>query len=168
MKKLFFSIFLKLFVVATNLYAIQNVSKVPTTTKEIEFTLEVLESVGVEPLWLDFGNILKNSNFLYKAQSYLNIEGKFKEDMYVSTSFDEGIREGDYTKIQIGLENTTNSSTNEKLDVYIKNMEKQIIKMDETKLPVLGEIRNVGNIELGKYNKTIKMNVVLTPVSPIK
>lgn len=167
MKRIFFSIFLKLFVITTNLYAIQSMSGIPKTTKEIEFTLEVLDGVNVEPLWLDFGNILKNSNNLYTAQSYLNIEGKFQEESYISTFFDEGVKEENYTKLEVGLEENQNI-TNDKIDVYIKNVENQIIKQGDTKIPIIGEIRSVGDIKLGRYSKNVRMNVIITPISPIK
>lgn len=168
MRRVFFSIFLKLFIITINLYAVQTVTGIPTTRKEIEFTLEVLDSVHVEPLWLDFGNILKNSNKLYKAQSYLNIEGKFQGENYITTSFNGGVKEGDYTKLQIELDNSTSSIPNKSLDVYIKNIENQIIKPGDTKIPIIGEVRSVGNIELGKYSRTVRMDVIMTPISPIK
>lgn len=168
MKQLFFSIFLKLFIVTINLYAAQTGTKIPITTKEIEFTLEVLDGVKVDPLWLDFGNILKNSTVLYKAQTYLNIEGKFQENTYITTSFAEGTQEGNYTKLKIKAENNNSSAINNEIDVYIKNIENQIIRPGDTKIPIVGEIRSVGNVDLGKYNKTTRMSIIMTPVSPIK
>lgn len=157
-----FSIILK-FLYGTSLLAMT--SDIPTTTVDIKFDLEVTDTVKVEPVYLDFGNILKNSNQKVTAQSYFNLSGGFEQDMLVSTSYNEGQSEGDYTKVEVPK---LNGGSSDKLDVYLYNIKNRILSSGEYKIPVIGEIREVGNIELGKYEKTLKMNVEIQPISPIK
>lgn len=157
---LLFSIFLKGLNVEASV--LKN-SNVPTTTKEIKFELEVTDSLKVDPVYLDFGNILKNSSDLRIAQSYFDLSGTFKKDMLITTSYSEGDVEGDYTKIQ--LVKNENGVMNI-LEVYLKNLKSKILSSGEYKVPIVGEIRKVGDISLGKYEKTIKMNVEIQPISP--
>lgn len=154
-----FSIFLKFLNVEASI--LKN-SNVPITTKDIEFELEVTDSLKVDPVYLDFGNILKNSNKLNTAQSYFCLSGAFKQDMLVTTNYSEGAREGEYTKIQVPKKDSESSS--DILDVYLKNINSSILSTGEYKIPVVGEIRKVGDISLGKYEKTIRMNVEIQPV----
>ncbi len=139
--------------------------KIPIATAEIEFELEVTDTVKVEPVYLDFGNILKNSNNLNTAQSYFNLSAGVKQDMLISTTYSEGIQEGEYTKIEVQKQG---GKPTDKLDVYLYNIKNNILTSGDYKIPIIGEIREVGDIELGKYEKTIKMDVMITPISPIK
>ncbi|WP_448820823.1 hypothetical protein [Cetobacterium sp.] len=159
---LLFSIFLKFLNIEASL--LKN-SDIPTATVDIRFDLEVTDTVKVEPVYLDFGNILKNSNKLNTAQSYFNLSASFRQDMIVSTSYDTGTLEGEYTKITIAKADGTPS---DKLDVYLHNIKDRILSKGEYKIPIVGEIREVGNVSLGKYEKTIKMNVEIQPISPIR
>ena len=159
---LLFGIFLKFLNIEASI--LKN-SNVPTTTVSIDFELEVTDSLKVDPVYLDFGNILKNSNHRITAQSYFNLSKVADQDMLISTSYNEGKLEGDYTKIEVPK---LNGGSSDKLDVYIYNIKDRILSSGEYKIPVVGEIREVGNIELGQYEKTLRMNVVIQPISPIK
>lgn len=138
---------------------------IPTATAEIEFELEVTDTVKVEPVYLDFGNILKNSNTLNTAQSYFNLSAGFKQDMLITTTYSEGVQVGEYTKIDVPKQG---GKSTDKLDVYLYNIKDRVLSSGEYKIPIIGEIREVGDIELGKYEKTIKMDVIITPISPTK
>lgn len=159
---LLFGIFLKFLNIEASI--LKN-SNVPTTTVSIDFELEVTDSLKVDPVYLDFGNILKNSDRLNTTQSYFNLSAGFQQDMLISTSYVGGTIEGDYTKIVVPK---LNGTTSDKLDVYLHNIKNRILASGDYKIPVVGEIRKVGNIELGKYEKTIKMDVEIQPVLPIK
>lgn len=163
MKKIkLFSIILN-FLYGTSILA--TTSNIPTTTVDIKFDLEVTDTVKVEPVYLDFGNILKNSDRLNTAQSYFNLSAGFQQDMLITTSYVGGTVEGDYTKIVVPR---LNGNSSDKLDVYLHNIKNRILVSGDYKIPIVGEIRKVDNIELGKYEKTIKMDVEIQPVLPIK
>lgn len=156
-----FSVILN-FLCGTNLLAIT--PDVPTATVNITFNLEVTDTIKVDPVYLDFGNILKNSSELHTAQSYFNLSAGFQQDMLVSTSFNDGVNDGRYTKVEV---NKADGISSDVLNVYLHNIENKILKSGEYKIPVIGEIREVGDIALGKYEKTIKMNVEIQPILPI-
>lgn len=159
---LLFSIILKFLNVEAS---VLNNLNIPTTTVDIEFNLEVTDTVKVEPVYLDFGNILKNSNRLNTAQSYFNLSAGFQQDVLISTSYKDGVVDGEYTKITI---EKPNAAPSDRLDVYLYNIKDQILSRGEYKIPIIGEIREVGDIELGKYEKTTRMDVIIQPISPIK
>lgn len=159
---LLFSIFLKFLNIEASILKNPNI---PTTRVDINFELEVTDSLKVDPVYLDFGNILKNSNDLHTARSYFNLSGAFKQDMLVSTNYSEGKIEGAYTKIQVPKKEA--GLPTDVLEVYLKNIKSRIFSTGEYRIPIDGEIRQVGNIGLGKYEKTIEMNVEVQPVSPI-
>lgn len=138
---------------------------VPTAVAEVEFELEVTDTIKVEPVYLDFGNILKNSKTLNTAQSYFNLSASLKEDMLISTTYSEGTKSDDYTKIEIFKQG---GKPTDKLEVYLYNIKNSILSSGDYQIPIIGEIREVKDIELGKYEKTIRMNVELKPISPIK
>lgn len=160
---LLFSIFLKFLNVEASI--LKN-SNVPTTTKEIEFELEVTDSLKVDPVYLDFGNILRNSKDKRTSVAYFNLATTYTHDMLVSTSYQEGNIEGEYTKIEVPKKGDVNNLN--VLDVYLYNLNSQKLSAGLHKIPIIGEIREVGNISLGKYEKTIKMDVMIQPISPIK
>lgn len=155
---LLFSIFLKFLNVEASI--LKN-SNIPTTTKEIEFELEVTDSLKVDPVYLDFGNILKNSRDKQTSLAYFNLATTYDQNMLVTTSYQEGTIEGDYTKIQVPKKE--NGSAKDILDVYLYNLKSQTLSAGEHKIPIIGEIRSVGDISLGKYEKTVKMNVIINP-----
>lgn len=161
---LFFAIILNLLLENNLLIAkVINGVEVPTATEQIEFEIEVQGTINVDPVYLDFGNILKNSNDMVTANGYFNLAGAYTQDMFLSTSFEGGQIEGAYTKFQVSEKDPTSTDS---LDVYLYNIDSRILSSGETKIPVVGEIREVGNIALGKYEKTVKMNVLITPISP--
>lgn len=157
---LLFSIFLKFLNVEASI--LKN-SNIPTTTKEIKFELEVTDSLKVDPVYLDFGNILKNSNDKQTSLAYFNLATTYDQNMLVTTSYQDqdGTVEGDYTKIKVPKKENGNSE--DVLDVYLYNLKSQTLNAGEHKIPIIGEIRSVGNISLGKYEKTVKMNVIINP-----
>lgn len=163
MKKIkFFSIILN-FLYGTSLLAIA--SNIPTTTVNVKFDLEITDTIKVEPVYLDFGNILKNSDRLNTALSYFNLSAGFQRDMLISTSYTGGQVEGDFTKIVVPK---LNGSASDTLDVYLHNIKDRVLTSGEYKIPIVGEIRKVGNVGLGKYEKTIKMEVLVSPILPFK
>lgn len=160
---LLFSIFLKF--LNTEASILKN-SNVPTTTVDIEFELEVTDSLKVDPVYLDFGNILKNSKDKQTSVAYFKLATTYNQNMLVTTSYQGGVMEGDYTKIQVPKKE--NGSATDILDVYLYNLRSQSLSAGSYKIPVIGEIRNVGNISLGAYEKTVTMDVIIQPMSPIK
>lgn len=163
---IFFTMILS-FLLINNLVVakIINGVEVPTTTKEIEFELEVIDTVKIEPVHLDFGNILKNSTKLIGTTSYFELSGAYLQDMFISTSFQNGIEDGDYTKFEVFREGM---SSGDFLNVYLYNIKPRILSSGETRIPIVGEIREVGDIALGKYEKIVVMDIIIAPVSPIK
>lgn len=158
-----FSIILN-FIIVNIIYGVNSVN-LPITTENIEFELEVLDTVKVEPVFLDFGNILKNSNVLQTKVTYFNLAGAYKQDMLLTTKYSEGTVEGEYTKIQV-LKKKSGIAA-DVLDVYLYNINSRILTTGEYKIPIIGEIREVKDIGLGEYEKTIRMDVELQPISPI-
>lgn len=159
---LLFGIFLKFLNIEASI--LKN-SSIPTTTKEIEFELEVTDSLKVEPVYLDFGNILKNTKEKQTSIAYFNLSTTYEQNMLVTTSYPEGDVEGDYTKIKVPKKE--NPSSTDVLDVYLYNLSSQNLSAGSYKIPVIGEIREVKNVGLGKYERTIKMDVLIQPVLPI-
>lgn len=160
---LLFSIFLKFLNVEASI--LKN-SNVPTTTKEIEFELEVTDSLKVDPVYLDFGNILKNTKDKQTSVAYFNLATTYDQNMLITTSYQGGVIEGDYTKIEVPKK--TNASSTDVLDVYLYNLKSKNLSAGSYKIPVIGEIRSVGDISLGEYEKTIMMDVLVQPVLPTK
>lgn len=160
---LLFSIFLKFLNVEASI--LKN-SNVPTTTKEIEFELEVTDSLKVDPVYLDFGNILNNTKDKQTSVAYFNLATTYDQNMLITTSYQGGVIEGDYTKIEVPKK--INASSADVLDVYLYNLKSQNLSAGSYKIPVIGEIRSVGDISLGEYEKTITMDVLVQPVSPTK
>ena len=158
-----FSIFLKFLNVEASILKNPNV---PTTTKEIEFELEVTDSLKVDPVYLDFGNILKNSKDKQTAVAYFYLSSTYNKNMLVSTSYPEGDREKEYTRIKVPKKENPNAT--DVLDIYLYNLNSQNLSAGSYKIPIIGEIREVKDIGLGKYEKTTKMEVIVQPTSPIK
>lgn len=160
-----FSIILS-FIYGVIILAVTPGGTVPITGVDIVFEVEVSGGVKVEPVYLDFGNILKNSNKKQTSIAYFNISNTYIEDILVTTSYQDGIIEGDYTKIKVPKKGESISENN--LDVYLYNLKAQKFSAGTHKIPVIGEIREVGNISLGIYEKTIKMDVTIQPISSLK
>lgn len=138
----------------------------PTTDVELNFEVIVEDSidVGIEGAKLDFGNILKNSKQLQIAKGNIRFKTTYDKKMSITATFRDGQIEGDYTKFELFKDG---GNTGDTLDVYLHNVEKFILLKGEDTLPIIGEIREVGNITLGKYEKTIKVDLNISPVSPI-
>lgn len=164
-KIIFFSIVLNFLIIKNYLNGMTNALNIPIAEKRIEFELEVTDSLKVDPVHLDFGNILKNSRETQTATSYYLLSGTYNEDMFVRTSFKKGEIVQDYTKIKVFKKE--NGTANDYIDVYLKNLENKILSRGDHKIPVMGEIRSVGDIALGEYEETVIMDVEITPISPI-
>ena len=155
---LLFSIFLKFLDIEASI--LKN-SIVPTTTENIEFELEVTDTLKVDPVYLDFGNILRNSKNKKTSVAYFNLSSSYDQNMLVSTSYLDGSIEGEYTKIKVLKKE--NPDVGDFLDVYLYNLKSQNLNAGSHKIPIMGEIREVGNIALGEYEKTITMEVEINP-----
>ena len=155
---LLFSIFLKFLNIEASI--LKN-SNVPTTTENIEFELEVTDSLKVDPVYLDFGNILRNSKDKKTSVAYFNLSSTYDQNMLVNTSYLDGNIEGDYTKVRVSKKE--NADATDFLDVYLYNLKSQNLSAGTYKIPIIGEIREVGNIALGKYEKTVTMEVEINP-----
>lgn len=138
----------------------------PTTRTTLDFEVTVEDSidVGIEGAKLDFGNILKNSKDLQIAKGNIRLKTSADKKMSVTAAFRDGQVDGDYTKFELFKDGGT---TGDALDVHIRNVEKFILLKGEDLIPITGEIREVRNITLGKYEKTIKVDLNISPVSPI-
>lgn len=138
----------------------------PTTRTTLDFEVTVEDSidVGIEGAKLDFGNILKNSKQLQIAKGNIRLKTSADKEMSVTAAFRDGQLDGDYTKFELFKDGGT---TGDALNVHIRNVEKFILLKGEDLIPITGEIREVGNITLGKYEKTIKVDLNISPVSPI-
>lgn len=163
-KSIFFSVVLNFLILKNYLNGMTNNLNIPVAEKKIEFELEVTDSLKVDPVHLDFGNILKNTQDIQTATSYYLLSGTYKDSMFVKTSFRNGEKLQDYTKVKITKKE--NATKEDFIDVYLKNLENRVLPSGEYKIPVMGEIRNVGNIALGAYEETVIMDVEITPILP--
>lgn len=163
-KSIFFSIILSFLIIKNHLNGMTNTLNIPVAEKRIEFELEVTDSIKVDPVHLDFGNILKNNQDIQTATSYYLLSSTYNDDMFIKTSFREGEKAQEYTKIKVPKKQ--NGLEKDYIDVYLKNLENRILPSGEYKVPIMGEIRGVGDISLGEYEKTVVMDVEITPVSP--
>lgn len=155
---IFFSLF-TLFSLAT----VKTLADIPKKTVDIEFEVEVKDTVAVDVAYLDFGNILKNSRQKISALSYLNLKTEYQKDMKMTTSFKNGTIEGEYTKFQLNKKDGSSNPT-DLIDVYLYNIKSQTLKTGDKKIPIIGEIREVGDISLGKYEKTVTMDIEINPI----
>lgn len=136
---------------------------IPTTTKLIEFELQVTDSILVDPIYLDFGNIVKNSNDIKTANSFFYLSSSYANEMLVSSEYMGGVKEGEYTKFQVYKKGELSGDY---LDVYLHNIAPRSLSPGENKVPIVGEIRGVGDVALGKYEKTVQMEVIIQPINP--
>lgn len=141
-------------------------------TKDINFEIEVQSSinVGVDPVELDFGSIPRNSKQKITKTGDLKFKTAFKNDMLVKVDYDKN---GDltpddtkYAKYQIEYANKNDEKYDDKIDVYLQRVKDRTLKQGDIKIPIVGEIREVGNVRLGEYKKTINATVFVTPISP--
>ena len=136
---------------------------IPVTTKLIEFELQVTDSILIEPVYLDFGNIVKNSNDTKTANSFFYLSSSYANEMLVSSQYIGGVKEGEYTKYQVYKKGEVGGDF---LDVYLHNIAARSLSPGENKVPIVGEIRGVGDVALGKYEKTVQMEVIIQPINP--
>lgn len=138
----------------------------PITTSAINFEVVVEDSIdtGIEGGKLDFGNILKNSNQLQTARGNIRFKTSLDKKMSITATFRDGEEAGEYIKFKLFKDG---GNSGDSLNVYLQKIEKVILLKDEDKIPIMGEIREVGNIPLGRYEKTIKVDLNVSPVSPI-
>lgn len=141
-------------------------------TKDIKFEIEVQSSlnVGVDPVELDFGSIQRNSRETIKKEGDLKFKAAFDKDVQVRVEYEKAgdLMQNDpnYAKYQIEYVNKDGEKYDDKIDVYLQRVKDKTLKQGEVKIPIVGEIREVGNVRLGEYKKTIKADVYVTPVSP--
>lgn len=142
-------------------------------TKDIEFQVEVLSSlaVGVDPVELDFGDIQKNTKDIIVKEAELKFKAAFDQNVQITVDYDTqgDLMPGDpdYAMYQITPTDTSNTTANDKIDVYIKRVKALELQKGNISVPIIGEIREVGDIKLGEYTKTIEATVYATPVSPV-
>lgn len=136
----------------------------PVAKEDIIFEVQVTEATSVEAAELNFGNILKNSNQVQTARSSFNLKTSYSEDMLVSTSYRNTQEVGDFSKLIIYQKGMTSGDS---LEIYLSKLKKNRIAKGEIKIPILGEIRSVGDIQLGAYEGTVIMDVEINPVNPI-
>lgn len=151
-----------------------------TITKDIKFEVEVgtVVDLDLDPVDINFGNIVRNSNDTVTRTSYLKFKQAFTEDNKVTTSFPEAVGQNtsdEYAKFELEYqqpkEEKPKEATTEKttLPVYIKKIKDMLVKKGEIQIPITAEIRGVPKDQkLGLYKKNIKMNVITTPVDPAK
>lgn len=142
-------------------------------TNDINFQIEVLSSlaVGVDPVELDFGDIQRNSKNTITKEADLKFQASFNEDVQIKIDYDktDDLMSTDpvYAKYQITHIDNNPENQNDKIDVYLKRVDAVVLRKGEMIIPITGEIREVGNIKLGEYKKTIEATVYATPLSPI-
>lgn len=141
-------------------------------TKDINFEIEVQSSlnVGVDPVELDFGSIQRNSKETIRKEGDLKFKTAFKNDVQVKVEYDKNgdstPEDAKYAKYQIEYVNKDGEKYDDKIDIYLERVKDRTMKQGEVKIPIVGEIREVGNVRLGEYKKTIDATVYVTPVSP--
>lgn len=169
-------LFMFFFIVTSNVKAVgsHTAENSLVITKNIDFEIEVLSSlaVGVEPVELDFGDIQRNTKDLIKKETPLKFKAAFDRDVQITVEYtttdDLMIGDPNYAKYQITPVDMTNVNENDKIDVYLKRIKDFALQKGNVSIPIVGEIREVGNIKLGEYKKTIEATVYATPVSPIE
>ena len=145
-----------------------------TISKDIIFEVEVGTAIDLDldPVDINFGNIVRNSNDTVTKTSYLKFKTAFTEDNKVKTYFPEGdLTPSDlnYAKFELEYQNKANETYTDKLPVYLQRINDMLVRKGEIQIPITAEIRGVDkNQRLGEYKKNIKMNVVTTPVNPTK
>ena len=142
-------------------------------TKNIDFQIEVLSSlaVGVEPDERDFGDIQRNSKNIITKEADLKFQASFNEDVQIKVEYDktDDLMPTDtvYAKYQITPVENNPENQNDKIDVYLKRVNAEILRKGEMVIPITGDIREVGDVKLGEYKKTIGATVYATPINPI-
>lgn len=150
-----------------------------TITKDIKFEVEVgtVIDLDLDPVDINFGNIVRNSNDTVTRTSYLKFKQAFKEDNKVTTSFPEETNKdvnNEYAMFELEYqqpEEKPKEATTEKtkLPVYIKKVKDMLVRKGEIQIPITAEIRGVPKDQkLGLYKKNIKMDVMTTPIDPAK
>lgn len=146
-----------------------------TISRELNFEIEIESALEVDlnPVDLDFGTLVRGTNQVRIAKGDLKFNSGFKNDVKVSIEYekngDEMPEDKNYAKYKIKHKDVTSEKVteNDTLDVYIRRVDSQIMKMGETTIPIIGEIRSVSKeAKLGKYEKTIKATVFVTEVAP--
>lgn len=143
-------------------------------TKDINFEIEIGTGINLDldPVIIDFGNIVRNSSDTITKMEYLKFNSAFAQDNIVTTSFPSGDLsplDKEYAQFELEYQNKENESYSDKLPVYIKRVKAMFVRQGEDKIPITAEIRGVPEKQrLGKYYKAIRMNVTTSPVNPIK
>lgn len=169
-------LFMFFFIIVSNIKAVGTHTSENSLviTKDINFEIQVLSSlaVGVDPVELDFGDIQRNSKNLITKEAPLKFKAAFENDVEITVEYDsiEDLMAGDlyYAKYQITPVDISDVTENDKIDVYLKRVKAITLQKGDMSIPIIGEIREVGNVKLGEYKKTIEATVYATPISPIE
>lgn len=160
-----------LFLIITSYIFCQNLYENSLVIKnEIKFEIEIQDGFLIEGAELDFGNLLRGTNKTVRVKDNINLKTTYERDMIVKIQYEESesIEEEGYSKFQIFPKESNEVEENsDYLDVYIQNVEDMVLKAGEYKIPIIGEIREVGkDIKLGKYERILKANVTISSVIP--
>lgn len=176
-----YSIFLILIIISKNhLFSSTYEVGVNTIRKEIDFNIIIQDTLFVATGGiLDFGEILKGSTGVYKAQTNIEIKTGEVANMIKLSYLDGELQKDNSQKIKITktldekevnsiyLEDNDYELELEEIDVYLKKLEEMyIIKENEEgekeiRIPIYGEIREVGNVKLGKYEGNMRIQIEL-------
>lgn len=156
-------------------------------SKDIDFEIEIGTAIDLDldPVYIDFGNLVRDNKDTITRTSYLKFKSAFQEDNLVTTSFPEekvgdiGNKGIDPNYAKFDLEYVLTPRNKEKqqekvenmkteLPVYIQRIQGMTVKKGDIQIPITAEIRGVAKDQmLGRYYKAIKMNVETTPKNPI-
>ena len=156
-------------------------------SKDIDFEIEIGTAIDLDldPVYIDFGNLVRDNKDTITRTSYLKFKSVFQEDNLVTTSFPEeevgdtgnNLIDPNYAKFDLEYMLTPRDKEKQqgkvedmktKLPVYIQRIQGMTAKKGDIQIPITAEIRGVPKDQmLGRYYKAIKMNVETTPKNPI-
>lgn len=145
-------------------------------SKQLDFIIDIDSAlvVDLEPVDLDFGDLVRGTNQTKVATGDLKFKAGFNNDVQISidydTTGDQMIGDPKYAMYKIKHEDVKGEkiTENDTLDVYIQRVKDFTMTKGETKIPIVGEIRSVSkDAKLGKYSEKINATVFVTPVEPV-
>lgn len=140
-------------------------------TKDIEFQIEIGTVIGLDPVDINFGDIVRGSNNTITKTEYLKFKTAFTQESKVTVEFtdkDLSPEDKNYGKFELEYQNKDKETYDDKLPVYIKRIKDMEVKTGEKQIPITAEIRGVPEDQrLGKYYKSIKINVITSLKDPI-
>lgn len=146
-----------------------------TISKNLDFEIEIESALDVDlnPVDLDFGDLVRGTTQKKVAQGDLKFNSGFNSDVKISIDYDKTNdkipSDTTYAMYQIKHEDVKGEkiTENDTLDVYIKRVKDVVMKKGEMKIPIIGEIRGVSKeAKLGKYSDKITATVFVTPIDP--